>query len=92
MRLLDHQVSGNWGSNSLDLLSSALWWANPAFANFCHDDADDVDGEDDVMIIMSMVMTMVVMLTMLILSSEHILHLATFALLGGLTKACIGRW
>ena len=44
------------------------------------------------MITMSMVMTRVVMLTMMILSSEHILHLATFALiLGGLTKACIGN-
>ena len=43
------------------------------------------------MITMNMVMTRVVMLTMMILSSEHILHLATFALLGGLTKACIGN-
>ena len=44
------------------------------------------------MITMSMVMTRLVMLTIMILSSEHILHLATFAsILGGLTKACIGN-
>ena len=44
------------------------------------------------MVMTRLVMTRLVMLTMMILSSEHILHLATFALLGGLTKACIGRW
>ena len=44
------------------------------------------------MVMTRLVMTRLVMLTMMILSSEHILHLATFALiLGGLTKACIGN-